>query len=307
MIAIEKCAETKVRSTYNDGLRVERTDICFEDVDECTVRIQVTIHNAGEQRSRPTTMRIQAAPFGAFVPWRPLAVLPVPPLEPGESRELSTEVLRDRPTPLGDFDRVPPRRIVMAANAPDQPPAPSGNGILAMLELLRRSQAARAPGGGATTRTASLPPDLMELVGRQPTYWAGNINIFIGAHRVERHMARALRIYPGRTNLAMFMVGNPAKRDAYAFELLGLAPDWKAALYDSSKNRSLLIDPSQPPIQESEWLESEGGMVVLATQPPVDCREGSLEVHVTRRSDAKIAVVEFNLDPSAQGAGCYFV
>jgi len=269
------------------------------------VRIRVRVHNEGLGRSRPTTMRLESAPFGAFVPWQPLAVLPVPSLDPGESRELRTEVPRPRPAPLGDFDRIPPRRLLTAVSSPDQPSAGSGNGILALLNLVRRGQAVRAPANRPATRTALLPPDLMELAGRGQPYWAGNINVFIGAHPVERHMAKALRVYAGRTNMAMFVVGEPMKHDAYAFELVGLAPDWKAALYDVSNNRTLMVDPSQPAISESEWLQTNGGLVMLVTNPPAGCEAGKLEVHVTRRSSGKTAIVEFDLDPNAQGAGCY--
>ena len=127
----------------------------------------------------------------------------------------------------------------------------------------------------------------------------------IGPRPVERHMAKALRVYAGRTNLAMFVVGDYQKRDAYAFELIGLAPDWKAALYDVSNNRTLVVDPEQPAVQPSEWLEFTGGLMILATCPPVGCRVGKLEVHVTRRSCGETAIVEFTLDPSAQGTGCY--
>ena len=98
-------------------LRVERTDIVFHDLAGDRLRIQVTVHNAGEQRSRPTPMRLESAPLGAFVAWAPLARLIVPALEPGESRELSTEVPRPRPIPLGNFDRVPPRRLLTALNS----------------------------------------------------------------------------------------------------------------------------------------------------------------------------------------------
>jgi hypothetical protein len=73
-------------------------------------------------------------------------------------------------------------------------------------------------------------------------------------------------------------------------------------------SRSLVVDPADVPIEETQWVESNGGlMVMLATRPPVDCQTGDLEVHVTRRSCRKTAIVEFNLDPSAQGTGCYFV
>jgi hypothetical protein len=176
-----------------------------------------------------------------------------------------------------------------------------------MLNLLRKGRAARAPGETSATSAAPLPPDLLDLVGQDHPHWAGNINVFIGARAVERHMAKALRVYAGRTNLAMFVVGDQRRHDAYAFELVGLAPDWQAALYDISTNRTLLVNPAQPPIQPSEWLEFAGGLMMLATRPPAGCQVGNLEVQVTRRSDGTTATVEFSLDPSAQGAGCYAV
>ena len=124
----------------------------------------------------------------------------------------------------------------------------------------------------------------------------------------EGYLAKALRVYPGRANLAMFVVGDPGKRDAYLFELVGLEPDWKAVLYDMKNNQGLLVNPSAVPIEETQWVESDGGlMLMLATHPPSDCRTGNLEVHVTRQSSRKTAVVEFDLDPTAQGPGCYFM
>ena len=94
--------------------------------------------------------------------------------------------------------------------------------------------------------------------------------------------------------MAMFMVGGPGRRDAYTFELAGLAADWKAALYEMTNNRCLLVKPSNVPIEETRWVESNGGLIVmLATHPhpPVDCPAGNLEVHVTRRSCGKTAIV----------------
>jgi hypothetical protein len=74
------------------------------------------------------------------------------------------------------------------------------------------------------------------------------------------------------------------------------------------KHNSLVAHPSDPAIEEKQWIESDAGlMVMLSTTPPPDCRAGDLEVHVTRRSNRKTAIVEFNLDPKAQGTGCYFV
>jgi hypothetical protein len=304
MVVMEKRPELNVHSGYKDELRVERTEILLYDLAEDRLRIQVTVHNVGEQRSRPTAIRLESAPMGAFVPWRPLARLMVPALEPGESVDLSTEVPRPRRAPLGDFNRVPPKRLLTAVNAPDQPSRP-GTGVTALLNLLRRSQASS---GNDSTGTTSLAPDLWDLLGRGQPHWAGNINVFVGSRAVERHLARALRVFPGRTNLAMFLVGTPGRRDAFAFELVGLNRDWKAALHDMTSRRNLVVDSSDVPIEHKQWVESSGGlMVMLATRPPAGCPAGNVEVHVTRRADRKTAIVEFNLDPAAQGTGCYSV
>jgi uncharacterized membrane protein len=305
MIALEEKSELDVRSGYEAQLTVERMDISFQDVPGNRVRISVTVHNTGARRSRPTPMRLESAPLGAFVPWQPLAVLTIPVLEPGESRELSTEVARPRLASLGDIDRVPPKRLLTAVNSPDQSGPPRSRlGKLLLFQPAKRL-VRRAP-LSTVSWTTTLAPDLMDLMGRGQPHWAGNINVFIGRQTVERHRAKALRIYPGRTNVAMFIVGDWRKRDAFSFELAGVSAAWKAFLYDVTHRTKLAVDPSQAPIQETQWVESGGGlMVTLAVQPPPDARTGNVEVHVTRRSCGKTAVVEFNLDSTAQGPGCY--
>ena len=94
MILMEERQELDVRSEQRTGLRVKRTDISFLDLAGDRVRIQVRVHNTGAHGSPPTPMRIESAPLGAFVSWRPLTRLLVPALEPGESTTLSTEVTR---------------------------------------------------------------------------------------------------------------------------------------------------------------------------------------------------------------------
>jgi hypothetical protein len=308
MIVMDERPELKVRSTNKSELQVDRTDISFYDLDQDKVRVQVTVHNTGEHRSSPTPMRLESAPLGAFVAWQPLGSLMVPALEPGESRELTLDVARPRPAPLGDFNRLPPKSLVTAINSPDQPSRRPRSGFVALLNLLRQ-QPATPSSDKDVSRNAQLAPDLYELAGRGQPHWAGNINVFVGNCPVERHLARALRVYPGRTNLAMFVVGESSSYDAYAFELVGLARDWRADLYNATNNSTLLPNPVDLPIEETtQWVESNGTLLVmLAAYPPVDCRTGNLEVHVTRRSSGTTAIVEFNLDPAAQGTGCYFV
>jgi hypothetical protein len=176
---------------------------------------------------------------------------------------------------------------------------------MAVMDFLRRRRG-RVAARTDETRGGKLAADLWDLLGRGQLYWAGNINVFVGRKAVERHVAKSLRIYPGRTNLAIFMVGDPGREDAYAFELLGVPPDWEAGLYEMGSRKSFRPNSAETPLEPAQWVQANGGLImVLNTRPPEDCRTGSLEVQVTRRSDGKTALVEFDLDPGAQGAGCY--
>jgi len=306
MVVMERRPELEVSSWSKAELRVERREIRFQDLDQDTVRIELTVYNDGGHRSPPTLIRIESAPFGAFVPWKPLARLVVPAIGPGESREVSFEASRPHPVPLGDFNGVPPRRLLTALSSADQP-APANPGLAAWLELLRRGRARSSP-NAQVAGNAFLAPDIWDWLGRGQTHWAGNINVFVGQEPVERHMAKALRIYAGRTNMAMFVVGSPRHRDAFAFELVGLAPDWKACLFDVTNAQTLVVGHSDEPISEGRWVEANGPMMImLATQPPADCSAGNLQVQVLQRSTQKEAIVEFDLDPKAQGPGCYML
>jgi hypothetical protein len=230
-------------------------------------------------------------------------VLPVPPIEPGGSFVVSTEAARPHPLTLGSFDRIPPTSVLTAISAPGESRQPDTTGE-AMLNFFRGREAARR--AGKSSAKTSLAPDLLEILGREQPHWAGNINVFVGNVAVERHLAKALRVYAGRPNMAMFLVGGARKPDAYAFEIAGLTADWKAALHDVTNARTLVVGSADSPIHETEWVEATGPlMIMLVVRPPEGCEEGNVEVHVTRQSSQKTAVVEFNLDPAAQGTGCY--
>jgi hypothetical protein len=153
--------------------------------------------------------------------------------------------------------------------------------------------------------TPELPPDPADLLGRPNLHWAGNINVLVGREAVERHVAQALRIYPGRRNVAMMIVGD-GRRDAYRFELRGLGANWTAFL---SRSYDLSKSPGECPEYEIElgtWHQvSRPLCAMLNIQPPEDCVAGELEVHVTRKSSGESAIVEFSLDPQAQGPGCF--
>lgn len=175
---------------------------------------------------------------------------------------------------------------------------------------IRRIVDPQAGPGTIAFQTRALPADPFELLGHTNPHWAGNLNVFVGERAVERHLARALRIYPGRVNFAFFMVG--WGRDAYAFELGGDGAHWDAALYHMVGRGTLgalmLHLDEIDSVDQREWVEVERqAFLLLAIRPPSDCGSGSIEVHVTQRSTGRTAIVEFSLDPRAAGPGCFVV
>jgi len=283
-------------------LTVRREEISFHKVAPERVRVSVTVWNPGDAWSSATSMILQAAPLGAFVPWWPLTTIDLPPIAPYGSIEVSTEAATQPRRTLGDFSDVPPRRLLTAMSSDDDDASTKTsapfNPATTLLNLLGRQGAGQAEG--------ILPDDPLELLHRPHAHWAGNINVLMGNRAVERHLAQALRIYPGRTNLAIFFVGS--KRDAYKFDLSGTAVSWEAALFDMSMAHSLCAFQSLQAIPEGKWIDADGTrMVLLALGPPEYCEEGTIDVHVRQRSTGREAVVEFSLDPQAAGAGCYAV
>jgi hypothetical protein len=303
---LEKASITRHAATSGSCLRVERRDIRFTTRADGLVEIRIVVTNTGDECSQPTVSVVSAAPLGAFVPWRPIATVPVPELAPGESFTVRTHARRPRPRSLGTFDRVPPRQVLiaLAADDDDPPPRRSGFRLRDLVPFRRRPGRSAAASAAAQPAGGTLPVDLCDLFARGNPHWAGNINIFVGGRNVERHMAEALRVYPGRANLAMFIVGS--RRDAYAFQLRGAAAEWDAALVNMTQARSFSDGGSLVP--QDAWVELEGqGTMILALHPSKHCSRESVEVHVTQRSTGQAAVVEFSLDPNAAGPGCYVV
>jgi hypothetical protein len=283
-------------------LQVRREDIEFRNIEQNRLRISVTVTNHGNVPSRPTAMSLQAAPLGAFVSWQDLTSVNVPSIGPHQSVEVAADVAAPRTSVLGDFSRVPPRRLLTAIGGSDESPPgrTSANSIAMTLRSLLR-------GNIQTEQDSELPADPLSLLSRPGAHWAGNINVLIGNHAVERHLAQALRVYAGRTNLAIFFVGD--QPDEYQFALTGNGVNWDASLFDFTEMSSLLGSrSSNNVIVESKWIKMAAcRMVLLAIQPPEHCEAGEIEVHVRQRSTDREAVVEFSLDPKAAGAGCYAV
>src|SRR5262245_8536995 len=285
-------------------LHVRPADIVFRNVAPGRVKLSVTVANIGNARSEPTTMTIQAAPLGAFVAWKDVTSLDVPAIEPFGSVEISTELTAPPPTKtLGQFSRVPPSKLLTAIAGGDERPRPANPLGNAWAQFFARLLGRRKPDETAY----QLPDDPLRLLSRPSIHWAGNINVLIGRQAVERHLAQALRIYPGSTNLAMFFVGN--RRDEYEFTLWGDGAAWDTELLDFSNIDSFLRPNTLPKaIPQSKWIPMDGcRMVMLAICPPSGAETGSIEVHVRQRSTGQEAVVEFSLDANAAGAGCYTI
>lgn len=282
-------------------LCVARTGIRFHNLAPDRVRIAIEVENRGRGRSGPTPLRVESALFGAFLPWRPLTTLLVPPIPPGRSRIVETIVRQPRPAPIAGFSGLVPRGLLTAAGAGEadrkrktvtQALTAADQFIGNLLRFLGK------------TSTCELAPDLRDLLGEALPHWAGNLNVWIGDQAVERHAAPHLRVYAGRPNLAMFLLGH--RPDEYAFHMEGTGASWRHTLYDITDNHTVECEPDSRSSPRWRPMSSMRPML-LAVRPPEFCGRGSLEVHVAQRSSGKTAVVEFDLDPTADGPGCFTV
>jgi hypothetical protein len=247
--------------------RLRRTDVEFRYHRNGEIDIAFTLVNHGSQPSAAQRGFIEEAPFGAFVPWTPLATFDVPPLRPGQSTQVRLCV---------------PRTSSAGGEPPDTPPVARRrwlfDGVLKWLTSYTRGR----------VEDADVPR------------FAGNLNVHIGAESVERHLSGPLRIDPGKLNFARFIVGDGT--DSYRFDLRGEAAAWDACLCDFS-----MLHSGKGEIERGRWYPGRMRQVFLVLHPPAECRQGALEVLVEQRSTGRVAVVEFDLDPQSLGAACYKV
>jgi hypothetical protein len=284
-------------TTSAAGLRADRTDISFHNISPNVVRVDVQVTNEGCLWSPPTEVVLQSAPLGAFLPWQPLLTLTVPSLAPRTSTVVSGSAWVPQPAPVAGPENVwelSPRTLQLLAEDAERVAREEAREIAERAEREARRQL-RGP-------APVVAADPLTLVGRQGVHWAGNIDILMRGKTAERHMAQALRVYPGMTNAAMFFVGD--RRDGYKFELSGDAETWRAELIDMTNSPSLKPNRA-PDVPAFEFREFSRGMFYLLLRPPADAERGDVSIHVTRQSDGKEAVVEFSLDSGAAGAGCY--
>ena len=289
------------RLPVENSFAITAADIDFFNIAQNLVAIEIKVTNASDSASAPDTLELRAAPFGAFVPWRSLARIPLPVLAPRQVQFLRWRAVVPQAQPLGSPDRIGPRDLLIALGLGDEPPEKPSTPEPDQARQ-RDAQAPPQPPG-------TMPAGLMDLLLQETPHWAGNINVLVGNTDVERHRARALRVYPGRLNMAWFVVGASGTPDAYAFQLQGLAALWDAKLFDMTSRKTLTISANENgAIVPDEWIQThESRTILLALRVPAKCEAASVAVHVTQQSTQRKAVVEFSLDPNAAGRGCYSV
>lgn len=288
----------RIHQPHLAELHVQRCGISFHNIAPDRVRIELEVENRGQERSQPTDLHLEAAPFGAFVRWQPLTTVRVPAIPPGGKTWVQTIARQPRPEPVGSFSDIVPTGLLTAAGSgenrrPNSPARDQGFGAARLLLTLL----------GGRARVGELPPDLLDLLDDPRPHWAGNLNVWIERRPVERHMAPRLRVHPDRTNVAMFCLGDGP--DKYSFRIECPDPEWRCALHDLGAGKSVRwTEDSRKP----HWHAVPTMRPILFIVRPRDVIErGAAVVHVTQRSSGKTAMVEFDLDPAAEGPGCYTI
>jgi len=325
------------------GLAVEREDICFYNVAADRLRIEVKVQNRSDTASNPELMMLQFAAFGAFVPWTPLQLLQVPRIRPGGSTLVSTEVVICEDGTLlaedGGAYSEDRKRYQDALRTIQDDEQLKTMSVWQVVARKVRKLFAENRGIGHGPRDTSLA-EVEELFGLEPAdmpradlhqgrsvYWVGNINVLMGDIDVERHEARAFRIYPGKINRSWFFLGGPP-RCSTSFEILGAGEGWSTRLYETKPDSSWSFRDHADLRRFCQGLEMETypgemiepgkwarlgvcPMIAVEICPPPDATSSALAIQVLQRSpcgeEVRKAVVEFDFSESAVGPGCHTV
>lgn len=297
-------------------LRVKREDIQFYNLAPDRLRIEVRVRNMGYAPSIPETMHLQFAAFGAFVPWTPLQILRVPQIRAGESKLVSTDAL------------IRSDGTLVAADGRTKSADRNLSAAARRTTLLRNLRSLLSNVGNQSTQNAlNLPASFypganqgkhlksldMNLHQGRSVHWVGNINVLIGNVDVERHAARAFRIYPGLSNRSVFFLGDKVG-ESYSFQMSGDGAEWPTKLIRIENmgpgffNFSGGLDCPGAQIPPDDWLGVDPiGLIGVDIRPPEYVKDGGLSIHVCRKSDGRTAVVEFDFSETALGSGCYRV
>ncbi|MCP4093589.1 MAG: hypothetical protein GY747_09070 [Planctomycetes bacterium] len=257
-------------------LRINREDISFETLPGRVVLLSVTVHNDSDAPSEPTTMRVNAAPLGVFLPSRQVGRVAVPAIAPRS--KMIVESAYAAPTQRGlsgtrlRAERKNRRESVLQLLA-NRIPVPNRE-----REVL--------PGASPRSRLSAL------LDASEGSFcWAGNFDVHVRTASAERHMQGKIQLQAGAQNMGLFEVGD-GKHDRYRFEFYGNehAQNWSPTFMNQ---------------KTGVWLPFGKKMVLFALHPPTGAVEGCLAAEVTRESTGKSAMVEFGFGADTIPPGCY--
>jgi len=158
--------------------------------------VQVDLYNPTSERTEDATLVIEAAPFGAFVPFEPGSRIPVTGLSPGEKRRVTAMIPASQLPVSGPVRSGLPER-----------PLTHGDLILryrTLLEVERVRLTARSAGHS----------------------WGGNLNVYLDTapqEAVEVHRAMDLKVEAGQTVHFVFLLD---PREEYTITARVSDPAW---------------------------------------------------------------------------------
>ena len=272
-------------------LDVQREDIRFGNLGPGLIWLEVEVHNRGTRASQVAPMEVRVAPFGAFVASKPLEVLAVPSIPPGSSTVVRTVFQERADGELSRLDAAGRHRALGQSQLGEQrqvPPKPVASSRTARLRgaVARMLRSVKPRPGGSGVEYVC---EVLENTAR----WAGNFNVHIGSAETERHISCAIRLVPGKRNVAMFVVGE--RLESFVFDLQGEAGGWEAGLFTTSERL---------PLGTPQLLDREA-RIFLSVTPPSGTTKGLLAVGVTRHATGQRALVEFGFGVDAIPARCF--
>ncbi|MEO0650620.1 MAG: hypothetical protein AAFZ65_08080 [Planctomycetota bacterium] len=267
-------------------LRVAPEDIQFRTLGGAWEEVSIRVRNHGPRPTAPTTLLLETASFGLFLPNHPVCSLQVPTVEARGSVVLGAS--------------LPLLPVSSGSSAPRADrPEPSDLRLRPGLPLIQRVSRQRL---GASPRTErALAPDLHALLGHVRSQWAGNVRVQVGGRCTERHAASGLRVRPRVRNVALFMLGR--RPGQYTIAASGAASHWAHRLIDMRSGEVLPTDGATP-ISATGPLCRMLGLVV---EPPLRFGRTPLDLRVTHAPSGERQCLEFEFDPGATGAACTLV
>lgn len=219
--------------------------------------IELEFENPAPDRTRASSAIVHIAEFGAFVPWRPLTVIRVPPIPPGGRRTVVTAVDPEDPNDLaipgfGKRDALVPRRLAR---------------------------------GGLRGLFACLFGEAHDVTALQ-VHFVGNLNVFVpGSQPVERHVNRTIKLDPKKHNLAWFVVGDGA-RDTYTFTPESDPPGWSTEIQGVEWNEPVAIARSSFGVSMQAPAGATWGRVTIWVERASTAQRVPVEFELAANPDA---------------------